>query len=175
MFFLGPLPFLYMLSIEMLMTSRQHIVGGDGSKGAGGPGARTAHGAADSGVSAAADTDDVADATAAADDAAAAGTDELADEPDGSVFSTGSIPAPPPYSMPWMPPPPTQSPGTPVTVNNLNIIRSMNRGESSCAQPATCTCSSVQYANANVHSINLIDYMSQGNDDEAGGSGGGQG
>ncbi|KAK1649507.1 hypothetical protein QYE76_067312 [Lolium multiflorum] len=87
----------------------------------------------------------------------------------------GSIPAPPPYSMPWMPPPPTQTPGTPVTVNNLNIIRSMNRGESSCAQPATCTCSSVQYANANVHSINLIDYMSQGNDDEAGGSGGGQG
>ncbi|XP_071675735.1 uncharacterized protein [Lolium perenne] len=58
----------------------------------------------------------------------------------------GSIPAPPPYSMPWMPPPPTQSPGTPLTVNNLNIIRSMNR-----------------------------DYMSQGNDDEAGGSGGGQG
>jgi hypothetical protein len=86
----------------------------------------------------------------------------------------GSIPAPPPYSMPWMPPPPTQSPGTPLTVNNMNIIRSMNRGESSCAQPATCTCSSVQYANANanVHSINLIDYMSQGNDDEAGGSGG---
>ncbi|KAK1679000.1 hypothetical protein QYE76_039848 [Lolium multiflorum] len=93
--------------------------------------------------------------------AAAAGTD-------------GSIAAPPPYSMPWMPPPPTQTPGTPVTVNNMNIIRSMNRGESSCAQPATC--SSVQYANANVHSINmLIDYMSQGNDDEAGGSGGGQG
>ncbi|XP_051209636.2 uncharacterized protein [Lolium perenne] len=58
----------------------------------------------------------------------------------------GSIPAPPPYSMPWMPPPPTQSPGTPLTVNNLNIIRSMNR-----------------------------DYMSQGNDDEADGSGGGQG
>jgi hypothetical protein len=90
----------------------------------------------------------------------------------------GSLPAPPPYSMPWMPPPPTQTPGTPITVNNMNIIRSMNRGESSytCAQPATCTCSSVQYANANVHSINLlIDYMSQGNDDEAGGSGGGQG
>ncbi|XP_051199034.1 uncharacterized protein [Lolium perenne] len=58
----------------------------------------------------------------------------------------GSIPAPPPYSMSWMPPPHTQSPGTPLTVNNLNIIRSMNR-----------------------------DYMSQGNDDEAGGSGGGQG
>ncbi|KAK1610744.1 hypothetical protein QYE76_034417 [Lolium multiflorum] len=90
----------------------------------------------------------------------------------------GSLPAPPPYSMPWMPPPPTQTPGTPVTVNNMNIIRSMNRGESSytCAQPATCACSSDQYANANVHSINLIDYMSQGNDDEAGGSnGGGQG
>ncbi|KAK1695038.1 hypothetical protein QYE76_011735 [Lolium multiflorum] len=88
----------------------------------------------------------------------------------------GSLPAPPPDSMPWMPPPPTQTPGTPITVNNMNIIRSMNRGESSCAQPATCTCSSVQYANANVHSINLlIDYMSQGNDDEAGGSGGGQG
>ncbi|KAK1644955.1 hypothetical protein QYE76_062760 [Lolium multiflorum] len=40
----------------------------------------------------------------------------------------GSLPAPPPYSMPWMPPPPTQTPGTPVTVNNMNIIRSMNRG-----------------------------------------------
>ncbi|KAK1609297.1 hypothetical protein QYE76_032970 [Lolium multiflorum] len=64
-----------------------------------------------------------------------------------TVLSTppGSIAAPPPYSMPWMPPPPTQTPGTPVTVNNMNIIRSMNRGESSC------------------------------NDDEAGGSGGGQG
>ncbi|KAK1632199.1 hypothetical protein QYE76_006514 [Lolium multiflorum] len=37
----------------------------------------------------AAATDDAADATAAADDAAAAGTDELAHEPDGSVFSTG--------------------------------------------------------------------------------------
>jgi TolA-binding protein len=86
----------------------------------------------------------------------------------------GSLP-PPPYSM-WMPPPPTQTPGTPITVNNMNIIRSMNLGESSCAQPATCTCSSVQYANANVHSINLlIDFMSQGNDNEAGGSGGGQG
>ncbi|KAK1669930.1 hypothetical protein QYE76_058089 [Lolium multiflorum] len=86
----------------------------------------------------------------------------------------GSIAAPPPYTTPWMPPPPTQTPGTPITVNNLNIIRSMNRGESSGAQPATC--SSVQYANANVYSINmLIDYMSQGNDDEAGGSGGGQG
>ncbi|KAK1621159.1 hypothetical protein QYE76_026676 [Lolium multiflorum] len=59
----------------------------------------------------------------------------------------GSIPAPPPYSMPWMPPPPTQTPGTPITVNNMNIIRSMNR-----------------------------DYVSQGNDDEAGASnGGGQG
>ncbi|KAK1678933.1 hypothetical protein QYE76_039781 [Lolium multiflorum] len=58
----------------------------------------------------------------------------------------GSIAAPPPYTTPWMPPPPTQTPGTPVTVNNLNIIRSMNR-----------------------------DYVSQGNDDEAGGSGGGQG
>ncbi|KAK1695421.1 hypothetical protein QYE76_012118 [Lolium multiflorum] len=59
----------------------------------------------------------------------------------------GSLPAPPPYSMPWMPPPPTQTPGTPVTVNNMNIIRSMNR-----------------------------DFTSQGNDDEAGGSnGGGQG
>ena len=78
-----------MLSIEMLMTSRQHNVGGDGSKGAGGPGAKGADGAADSGVPAAADTDDAADATAAADDAAAAGTDELADEPDGSDFSTG--------------------------------------------------------------------------------------
>ncbi|KAK1667892.1 hypothetical protein QYE76_056051 [Lolium multiflorum] len=87
----------------------------------------------------------------------------------------GSLP-PPPYSLPWMPPPPTQTPGTPITVNNMNIIRSMNRGESSCAQPATCTCSSVQYANANanVHSINLIDNYSQGNDNEAGGSGGGQ-
>ncbi|KAK1572690.1 hypothetical protein QYE76_037626 [Lolium multiflorum] len=65
-----------------------------------------------------------------------------------TVLSTppGTIPAPPPYSMPWMPPPPTQTPGTPVTVNNLNIIRTMKR-----------------------------DYMSQGNDDEAGGSGGGQG
>ncbi|KAK1651197.1 hypothetical protein QYE76_069002 [Lolium multiflorum] len=61
---------------------------GDGSEGAGGPGAKGAHGAADSGVLAAADTDDAADATAAADDAAA-GTDELADEPDGSVYSTG--------------------------------------------------------------------------------------
>ena len=89
MFFLGSLHFLYMLSIEMLMTSRQHNVGGDGSEGAGGPGAKGADGAADSGVPAAADTDDAADATAAADDAAAAGTDELADEPDGSVFSTG--------------------------------------------------------------------------------------
>jgi hypothetical protein len=61
----------------------------------------------------------------------------------------GSIPAPPPYSMPWMPPPPTQTPGTPITVNNMNIIRSMNRGESSytCAQPATCACSSDHYAN----------------------------
>ena len=78
-----------MLSIEMLMTSRQHNVGGDGSEGAGGPGAKGADGAADSAVPAAADTDDAADATAAADDAAAAGTDELADEPDGSVFSTG--------------------------------------------------------------------------------------
>ena len=78
-----------MLSIEMLMTSRQHNVGGDGSEGAGGPGARTELGAAGSGVSAAAGTDDAADATAAADDAAASGTDELADEPDGSVFSTG--------------------------------------------------------------------------------------
>ncbi|KAK1695207.1 hypothetical protein QYE76_011904 [Lolium multiflorum] len=47
-----------------------------------------------------------------------------------TVLSTppGTIPAPPPYSMPWMPPPPTQTPGTPVTVNNMNIIRSMNRG-----------------------------------------------
>jgi hypothetical protein len=89
MFFLGSLHFLYMLSIEMLMTSRQHNVGGDGSEGAGGPGAKGADGAADSAVPAAADTDDAADATAAADDAAAAGTDELADEPDGSVFSTG--------------------------------------------------------------------------------------
>ncbi|KAK1602258.1 hypothetical protein QYE76_007981, partial [Lolium multiflorum] len=45
------------------------------------------------------------------------------------VLSTppGSIAAPPPYSMPWMPPPPTQTPGTPVTVNNMNIIRRMNR------------------------------------------------
>nr|XP_051200161.1 uncharacterized protein LOC127313729 isoform X1 [Lolium perenne] len=51
---------------------------------------------------------------------------------------------PPPYSM-WMPPPPTQTPGTPITVNNMNIIRSMN-----------------------------LDFMSQGNDNEAGGSGGGQ-
>ena len=78
-----------MLSIEMLMTSRQHIVGGDGSKGAGGPGAKGADGAADSAVPAAPDTDDAADATAAADDPAAPGTDELADEPDQSVFSTG--------------------------------------------------------------------------------------
>ncbi|KAK1651549.1 hypothetical protein QYE76_069354 [Lolium multiflorum] len=100
---------------------------GDGSEGAGGPGAKGAHGAADSGVPAAADTDDAADATGR-DDAAAAGTDELADEPDGSVYPPGSIAAPPPYSMPWMPPPPTQTPGTPVTVNNMNIIRSMNRG-----------------------------------------------
>ncbi|KAK1682938.1 hypothetical protein QYE76_043786 [Lolium multiflorum] len=47
-----------------------------------------------------------------------------------TVLSTppGSIPAPPPYSVPWMPPPPTQTPGTPVTVNNMDIIRSMNRG-----------------------------------------------
>src|SRR3954470_17071953 len=89
MFFLRSLHFLYMLSIEMLMTSRQHNVGGDDSEGAGGPGAKGADGAADSAVPAAADTDDAADATAAADDAAAAGTDELAHEPDGSVFSTG--------------------------------------------------------------------------------------
>ncbi|KAK1620832.1 hypothetical protein QYE76_026349 [Lolium multiflorum] len=120
---------------------------GDGRKGAGGPGARTELGAAGSGVSAAAGTDDAADATAAADDAAASGTDELADEPDGSVFSTGEYSCSPPYSMPWMPPPPTQTPGTPITVNNMNIIRSMNH-----------------------------DYVSQGNDDEAGASnGGGQG
>ena len=78
-----------MLSIEMLMTSRQHNVGGDGSEGAGGPGAKGADGAADSGVPAAPDTDDAADATAAADDPAAPGTDELADEPDRAVFSTG--------------------------------------------------------------------------------------
>ncbi|KAK1608087.1 hypothetical protein QYE76_031760 [Lolium multiflorum] len=111
-----------------------------------------------------------------ADDAAAASNDELADG--GAVVFSRESSAPPPYSMPWMPPPPTQTPGTPVTVNNMNIIRSMNRGESSytCAQAATCACSSDHYANANVHSINLlIDYMSQGNDDEAGGSGGGQG
>ncbi|KAK1652358.1 hypothetical protein QYE76_070163 [Lolium multiflorum] len=52
--------------------------------------------------------------------------------------------SPPPYSM-WMPPPPTQTPGTPITVNNMNIIRSMN-----------------------------LDNYSQGNENEAGGSGGGQ-
>ncbi|KAK1669326.1 hypothetical protein QYE76_057485 [Lolium multiflorum] len=57
---------------------------GDGSEGAGGPGAKGVDGAADSGVPAAADTDDAADATAAA-----AVTDELADEPDGSIYSTG--------------------------------------------------------------------------------------
>ncbi|KAK1648521.1 hypothetical protein QYE76_066326 [Lolium multiflorum] len=57
----------------------------------------------------------------------------------------GSLPVPP-FSLPWMPPS-TQSPVTPLTVNNTNIIRSMNH-----------------------------DYLSQGNDDEAGGSnGGGQG
>ncbi|KAK1679251.1 hypothetical protein QYE76_040099 [Lolium multiflorum] len=58
----------------------------------------------------------------------------------------GSHP-PPPYSLPWMPPPPTHTPGTPITVNNMNIIRSMN-----------------------------LDYVSGRNDDEAGASnGGGQG
>ncbi|XP_071680557.1 uncharacterized protein [Lolium perenne] len=58
----------------------------------------------------------------------------------------GSLP-PPPYSMSWMPPPPTHTPGTPITVNNMNIIRSMN-----------------------------LDYVSGRNDDEAGASnGGGQG
>lgn len=52
----------------------------------------------------------------------------------------------PPFSLLWMPPPSTQ-PVTPFTVNNTNIIRSMNR-----------------------------DYVSQGNDDEVGASnGGGQG
>ena len=83
----------------------------------------------------------------------------------------------PPFSMPYMPPPSTQSPMTPFTVNNTNIIRSINLGESSCtcAQPASCICSSVQYANANANSINLVG-PGQGNDDEAGGSnGGGQG
>ncbi|KAK1644083.1 hypothetical protein QYE76_061888 [Lolium multiflorum] len=54
-----------------------------------------------------------------------------------TVLSTppGSIAAPPPYSMPWMPPPPTQTPGTPITVNNLNIIRSMNRVASDPSVP----------------------------------------
>ncbi|KAK1686813.1 hypothetical protein QYE76_047661 [Lolium multiflorum] len=119
---------------------------GDGRKGAGGLGARMELGAAGSGVSATAGTDDAADATAAADDAAASGTMSWLMSQTALSSPPGSIPAPPPYSMPWMPPPPTQTPGTPITVNNMNIIRSMNR-----------------------------DYLSQGNDDEAGGSGGGQG
>jgi hypothetical protein len=46
MFFLAPLPFLYMLSIEMLMTSRQHNIGGDGNKGTGGLAADGVSGAA---------------------------------------------------------------------------------------------------------------------------------
>ncbi|KAK1644467.1 hypothetical protein QYE76_062272, partial [Lolium multiflorum] len=155
-------------------SSCRAVTGGDGSEGAGGPGAKGADGAADSAVPAAADTDDAADATAAADDAAAAAQMSWLMSQTVLTSPPGSLPAPP--YLPWMPPPATQTPGTPITVNNMNIIRSMNRGESSytCAQPATCTCSSVQYANANVHSINLVDYMSQGNDDEAGGSGGGQ-
>ncbi|KAK1630097.1 hypothetical protein QYE76_004412 [Lolium multiflorum] len=89
-----------------------------------GPGAKGAHGAADYGVPAA-QIQMMQQMQQQQQMMQQASTDELADEPDGSVYSTGSIAAPPPYTMPWMPPPPTQ--GTPVTVNNMNIIRSMNR------------------------------------------------
>ncbi len=48
-------------------------------------------------------------------------------------------------NMPLIQAPSTQSPVTPFTVNNTNIIRNLIPGESSytCAQPASCTCSSV--------------------------------
>ncbi|KAK1621124.1 hypothetical protein QYE76_026641 [Lolium multiflorum] len=97
---------------------------GDGRKGAGGPGARTELGAVGSGVRSSS-TDDAADATAQMMQQQALMSWLMSQTALSSP--PGSIPAPPPYSMPWMPPPPTQSPGTPLTVNNMNIIRSMNR------------------------------------------------
>jgi hypothetical protein len=76
-----------MFSIEILMTSRQHNVGGDGSKGTGGLGAAHASGAAGYGLPAAAGVDDAVDAAAA--DAASPVADEMDDEPSQSIFSIG--------------------------------------------------------------------------------------
>ncbi|KAK1609903.1 hypothetical protein QYE76_033576 [Lolium multiflorum] len=91
----------------------------------GGPGAKGAHGAADSGVPAAADTM-MQQMQQSSDDASAAGTEWLMSR--RFDFSTGesscsstllhAVDAATAHS----------APGTPITVNNLNIIRSMNRG-----------------------------------------------